>query len=820
MPGTTHQNTKNSQNAQKRHGSTPGRRFALGIDALGAAPDFVRDYEPWLRRAEIIAWRIEAKLREKGIEAEVTSCERGPLISQYWLAEDEHLKADRVAESLRDLAPEFGVKQLRVIPVGPDNPRMKIEFPNRGSELRKAYLSEGIGSKEFQQSAGPLTLALGKTVNGLPLVDDLTRMPHLLLCSASDRDKSSCLHALVLSILYRCDPDQAQLLFIDPARSAFSPYREIPHLLAPVVTDEGQAVNALLWLAREADRRSRLFSRLGELSIASFNARVDEALEAGEPVLDPQGGGSGERTALQPLPRLVCFVDEPDLLMQFAGGGKFRECVLRLGVKAGAVGIHLVFSVRKLGEDMAQLLNRSNFRARICYRVADRSESIRVLGESVAENLMEAYDMMLRLPGAHSLIRAEGFDVSAGEVGRVVGVLCSLGKPCFRQGVTDLDPDDEAHGGKRAPGREDPLYAEAVRIVREAGQASAALLQRRLSIERYRASALIDGMEEEGVVRREVGGARTVVPEAAARDDGPALPDLGWYPGQMEPGKTVFAQILRLMRSSGWGAISAWRACGPEACYAHGLKALRAMPQEQMKALLARHPMPREVNELNTFLLRQKLVALGFGVLPLTGVRLGEDGTPSPETAFLAFDTEGTGNLRSALLHLGNLFNQDCITFASAGGEAQILETRPFSCEPKRARRAATGAILGTVAGVPGEEGSGIEPFFARLMQRAFGWDELRAAATRFDRELAQPDAQPQERESYGRGVLQSQIWTAARYAQCAERFLKRAEDPEAHVGENAVRLLEELRFELQIDGAAVTAQGLADSLYIEQQTE
>lgn len=467
------------------NGSVPAPSLSL----LDAAPQRVAVNPD---AVQIMSRLIEAKLRACQIPARVTGAQTGPIVTQYWLELPRDVHSDRIEKVRRDLTRALSVQSIRVVPCIPGKPWVGLEIPHSSRERRFVYLSEVIGSQQFRDSDSLLSLALGMDVIGNPVVADLAKKPHILIGGGAGSGKSVCIHAMILSLLYKCTPDRLRLVLIDPKESVFKPYMGIPHLLCPVVTDMLKACNALNWLADEMDRRYALMRRLGVRSFDSFNAKISQAVQSGKPISD---NSSGSPVLVRPLPYIVCFIDElADLIL--IDRKRIETLIMRLAQKARAAGIHMVLATQRSNPDIVTPLIKANIVARICFRVASPYDSQVILDEAGAEDLLGCGDMLLKKPGISSLKRVQGCIVEDGEINRVAALLRQHGIPDYMPGVTD---GLEAFAGS-LPGQKDPLYAHALELVIAAGSADPDFLQQRFGIGFNRATNLLEAMESDGMI--------------------------------------------------------------------------------------------------------------------------------------------------------------------------------------------------------------------------------------------------------------------------------------------------------------------------------
>jgi len=450
---------------------------------------------------------IESKLRTYRVEAKVVGAQAGPVITQYWLELSDGVKGSRVEDIRKDLTRALAVHSVRVVPVIPGKPYMGLEIPNSTQQRMTVYLSEIIGSAEYEKAKSLLSLALGKDIAGRPVVIDLARMPHLLVGGTTGSGKSVAVNTMILSLLYKCEPSQLRLVLIDPKTVEFSLYQGIPHLLCPVVTDMNKAANALSWLVQEMDRRYNLMSRLGVRSFDAYNEKVRVAEASGTPLMDPfdvTPENPEPSKPLHPFPYIVCFIDElADLIL--INRKQVEIYIMRLAQKARAAGMHMVLATQRPSVDIVTPLIKANIVARICFQVASRFDSQVVLDENGAQDLLGRGDMLLRKPG-ESLLRVQSCMVADHEVEQIADQLKSMAAPDYVDAVTEDQNEAEqgpvaGHVAHRS-GEGDPLYDQAVQLVLETKRATTSFVQRRFNIGYNRAANLLESMEAAGVISK------------------------------------------------------------------------------------------------------------------------------------------------------------------------------------------------------------------------------------------------------------------------------------------------------------------------------
>ncbi len=433
-----------------------------------------------------LATRLAEKCKEFNVTGQIKHICPGPVVTTYEFKPDPGVKYSRVVSLVDDLCLALKAESIRIDRM-PGKPRVGIEVPNPRRET--IFLREVIESRAFRESASKLTIALGKTIDGLNYVADLAKMPHLLIAGTTGAGKSVGVNALIVSILYRARPDEVKFILIDPKRLELGLYEDIPHLAAPIITDPKLASRSLKWAVSEMERRYRDLAGWGVRNIDGYNTEimrrnlVKEYDERGEPH--------------KPLPYIVIIIDElADLMM--TSGREVEESITRLAQMARAVGIHLVLATQRPSVDVITGLIKANFPSRISFRVSSKVDSRTIIDTNGAEHLLGRGDMLFLPPGTSRLIRVHGAYIDETEIGRIVQHAKSQGAPEYNETITQSE--EEALGLEEGNGEHDELFEEALRICVEMKRASTSVLQRRLRIGYGRAAAILDIMEREGLI--------------------------------------------------------------------------------------------------------------------------------------------------------------------------------------------------------------------------------------------------------------------------------------------------------------------------------
>jgi S-DNA-T family DNA segregation ATPase FtsK/SpoIIIE len=458
---------------------------------------------------------IERKLKDFGVEVKVLAAHPGPVITRYEVEPAVGVKGSQVVNLVKDLARALSVISIRVVETIPGKSYMGLEIPN--PKRQTVRLSEILSSQVYHDMHSPLTMALGKDISGNPVVADLAKMPHLLVAGTTGSGKSVAINAMILSLVYKSEPKDVRLIMVDPKMLELSVYQDIPHLLAPVVTDMKQAANALSWCVGEMERRYKLMSWLGVRNLSGYNHKIVEADKRGEPLHDPNTIATENPVPLGKLPYVVVIVDElADLMM--VTGKKVEELIARIAQKARAAGIHLILATQRPSVDVITGLIKANIPTRVAFQVSAKVDSRTILDQQGAEALLGQGDMLYLPPGTGLPQRVHGAFVADQEVHKVVEYLKQQGVPDYVSGLLESPEELAAEGGASEGGGEaDPLYDQAVEIVLRTRRPSISLVQRHLRIGYNRAARLIEQMEIAGLVSpmQSNGNREVIVPSRA-----------------------------------------------------------------------------------------------------------------------------------------------------------------------------------------------------------------------------------------------------------------------------------------------------------------
>jgi S-DNA-T family DNA segregation ATPase FtsK/SpoIIIE len=440
---------------------------------------------------------LERKLQDFGVQGRVMEVAPGPVVTMYEFKPAPGVKISKVAGLADDLAMNLRASSIRIVAPIPGKAVIGIEIPNAVRET--VFLRELLAAPVYQDARGPLAVALGKDILGQPVVDDLARMPHLLIAGATGSGKSVFINTLVLSILYRCTPSDVRLLMVDPKRIELSTYNDIPHLLYPIITSPKEATSGLRWAVAEMERRYELLAEMGVRNISSFNQRLKQ-----EGWLAPPGAGAGGEATdpdhpakRSPLPYIVVIIDElADLMM--VSSKEVETLITRLAQMARAAGIHLVLATQRPSVDVITGLIKANFPARISFQVSSRVDSRTILDTQGAEHLLGAGDLLFLPPGTSGLKRLHAAYVSDREIEAVVDHVKAQARPQYDESIVSASGDAE-DGGDSGEGA-DERYADAVALVKQTGSASISFVQRKLRVGYNRAARMIEQMEQDGIV--------------------------------------------------------------------------------------------------------------------------------------------------------------------------------------------------------------------------------------------------------------------------------------------------------------------------------
>ncbi|HAO6649987.1 TPA: DNA translocase FtsK [Escherichia coli] len=469
------------------------------LDLLTPPPSEVEPVDTFA--LEQMAHLVEARLADFRIKADVVNYSPGPVITRFELNLAPGVKAARISNLSRDLARSLSTVAVRVVEVIPGKPYVGLELPNK--KRQTVYLREVLDNAKFRDNPSPLTVVLGKDIAGEPVVADLAKMPHLLVAGTTGSGKSVGVNAMILSMLYKAQPEDVRFIMIDPKMLELSVYEGIPHLLTEVVTDMKDAANALRWCVNEMERRYKLMSALGVRNLAGYNEKIAEADRMMRPIPDPYWKPGDSMDAQHPVlkkePYIVVLVDEfADLMMTV--GKKVEELIARLAQKARAAGIHLVLATQRPSVDVITGLIKANIPTRIAFTVSSKIDSRTILDQAGAESLLGMGDMLYSGPNSTLPVRVHGAFVRDQEVHAVVQDWKARGRPQYVDGITSDSESEGGVGGFDGAEELDPLFDQAVQFVTEKRKASISGVQRQFRIGYNRAARIIEQMEAQGIV--------------------------------------------------------------------------------------------------------------------------------------------------------------------------------------------------------------------------------------------------------------------------------------------------------------------------------
>ncbi len=441
---------------------------------------------------------LESKLKDFDVEGHVTAIHPGPVITMFEFEPAAGTKLNKIVNLQDDLSLAMGGRSVRTIPHLPGKAALGIEVPNGEREI--VWLRDILSTPQFMRSSTKLPLVLGASTSGHPMIDDLAKMPHLLVAGATGSGKSVAINSIIISILYRSSPADVRLILVDPKMLELSIYDGIPHLLLPVVTKPKPAVQAMRWAIKEMERRYRLMNDSGTRNILGYNEKIEKGLveiKNAEQVAEALGKNPEAIVHTGKIPYIVIVIDElADLMM--TASQDMEEAITRLAQMARAAGIHLILATQRPSVDVITGLIKANFPARIAFKVTARHDSRTILDCMGAETLLGQGDMLFMKPSGGHLVRVHGSYVTDSDISRVVTHIKGQGEPVYDESIL-AEPEGGEEGGD-FEGENDELYDKAVKLVAETKQASISMVQRRLRIGYNRAARMIERMESDGIV--------------------------------------------------------------------------------------------------------------------------------------------------------------------------------------------------------------------------------------------------------------------------------------------------------------------------------
>ena len=444
---------------------------------------------------QLMSRLLETNLKDFGIDVEVVSVKPGPVVTLFEINPAKGIKVSQITNLSKDLARTMSVTSLRVVDNIPGTSSIGIEVPNDSRET--VSLKEIIISKEYEKSKSPLTIALGKDIQGIPICTDLHKLPHLLVAGTTGSGKSVAIHSMIVSLLYKSDPTDLKMLLVDPKMLELSVYEGIPHLLNPVITDMNEAANGLRWCVQQMEKRYRIMNELSVRNIQAYNKLIFESNQIGKK-LEIQSHKGDETKYHEKLPFIVVVIDEFADMMLVAGK-KVEDFIMRLSAKARAAGIHLILATQRPSVNVITGLIKANIPARIALRVTTNVDSRTIIDGMGAEQLLGNGDMLLMSPGTRVLQRIHGAYVSDDEVKNIVKFLKKNSEESYIESLlTSIDKDDNKTIDIES--NDDPLYNDAVQIILESKKTSISFIQRKLRIGYNRAANLIEAMEAKGIL--------------------------------------------------------------------------------------------------------------------------------------------------------------------------------------------------------------------------------------------------------------------------------------------------------------------------------